>query len=176
MTKGELLQKQFLRYANTQDMLSKLQSREILLGYGNSELNCIDSIGRMKRPNVSAIAERMNMTRSAVSKIVRKLMGKGAVVSYQMPDNQKEIYYRLTSYGREIYKQHHIRHAAWAARDQAFFNAVDDATLSAALRFMNMYNVHLELKLTDTMAAAAPSDDCPGADGGGELREEELQS
>jgi len=152
MTKSELLQKQFLRYANTQDMLSKLHSREILLGYGNSELNCIDSIGHMKRPNVSTIAERMNMTRSAVSKIVRKLVGKGAVVSYQMPDNQKEIYYRLTPYGREVFKQHHIRHAAWGERDRAFFSTIDDATLNAVLHFMNVYNGYLELTLAETMS------------------------
>lgn len=109
MTKGELLQKQFLRYANTQDMLLKIHSGEILMGYGNSELNCLDCIGRLKHPNASVIAEKMGMTRSAISKILRKLLGKSAVVSYQLPGNQKEIYYKLTAYGREVYKQHAIR-------------------------------------------------------------------
>lgn len=156
MTKGELLQKQFLRYANTQDMLLKLHSGEILMGYGNSELNCLDCIGRLKHPNASAIAEKMGMTRSAISKILRKLLGKSAVVSYQLPGNQKEIYYKLTAYGREVYKQHAIRHGNWARRDIDFFNSLEEEKMTVILEFMNMYNGYLELKLTENMTIAGP--------------------
>ena len=56
MTKSELILEQFRRYANSADIMSKLHSREILSGYGNSELNCIDCIGRMKHPNAARIA------------------------------------------------------------------------------------------------------------------------
>ena len=85
MTKSELILEQFRRYANSADIMSKLHSREILRGYGNSELNCIDCIGRMKHPNAARIADEMDRTRSAVSKILRKLIAKDAAISYQLP-------------------------------------------------------------------------------------------
>ena len=112
MTKSELILEQFRRYANSADIMSKLHSREILSGYGNSELNCIDCIGRMKHPNAARIADEMDLTRSAVSKILRKLIAKDAAISYQLPGNQKEIYYKLTPYGRELFRPRHTGHCA----------------------------------------------------------------
>lgn len=157
MTKGELLIAQFQRHANAVDIISALHSQDIISGYTNSELNCIDCIGHMRRPNASRISAEMNMTRSAVSKILKKLVSKGAADSYQLPKNQKEIYYRLTPYGREIFKKHRLRHQKWENRDLEFFNTLDSATLDAALLFMNAYNGYLELKVAEyTSVDAAP--------------------
>ena len=156
MTKSELILEQFRRYANSADIMSKLHSREILSGYGNSELNCIDCIGRL--------------TRSAVSKILRKLIAKDAAISYQLPGNQKEIYYKLTPYGRELFRQHRLRHLNWEQRDREFFDSLDPAILDTALEFMNAYNGYLERKLAEEMAAGDPSEriadgDAPEDDG-----------
>lgn len=158
MTKGELLIAQFQRYANASDVLSKLHSQEILSGYTNSELNCIECIGHMRRPNASRVSAEMNMTRSAVSKILRKLLSKGVADSYQLPENQKEIYYRLTPYGKEIFKKHRIRHQKWENRDQEFFNTLDPATLDTVLYFMNVYNGYLEMKVAECASADIPSE------------------
>ncbi len=166
MTKGELLQKQFLRFANVQDILSKQIHRELLQGYGNSELNCIDCIGHSRHPNTSVIAQKMSFTRSAISKIMKKLIDKGVAVPYQIEGNQKEIYYRLTPYGREIFKQHALRHKSWEERNIFFFNSLDDPTLDTILQFMNAYNGYLELKLTESTAleSHAESDDPESTD------------
>lgn len=153
MTKSELLIAQFQRHANAVDIISSLHTQEIISGYTNSELNCIECIGHMRRPNASRISTEMNMTRSALSKILRKLLSKGAVDSYQLPENQKEIYYRLTPYGREIFKKHRLRHQKWEIRDLEFFNTLDSATLDAALLFMNAYNGYLELKVAEYTSA-----------------------
>jgi len=74
MTKGELLIAQFRRYANVSDVITKFHSQEILSGYTNSELNCIDCIGRMRRPNAVRISEEMGMTRSAISTLYGSLL------------------------------------------------------------------------------------------------------
>ncbi len=160
MTKSELILEQFRRYANSADIMSKLHSREILSGYGNSELNCIDCIGRMKHPNAARIADEMDLTRSAVSKILRKLIAK----------DQKEIYYKLTPYGRELFRQHRLRHLNWEQRDREFFDSLDPVILDTALEFMNAYNGYLERKLAEEMAAGDPSEriadgDAPEDDG-----------
>lgn len=106
MTKHQLLIQQFRRYANNVDLITRAHSTEMLNGYGNSELNCIDCIGRAKRPTASSISKEMDITRSGISKVLRRLVSKGAIQSYQLPSNQKEIYYCLTPYGQEIFKQH----------------------------------------------------------------------
>jgi len=152
LTKGNLILKQFVRMANLNDMLIKSRSREILVGYGNSDLNCIDCVGRLKRPNTTIISDDMKMTRGAISKIVRKLQDKGAIGAYQLPDNQKEVYFKLTPYGRQIYQQHRLRHMRWEKQDMDFFSTLDDETLDTVLRFMNLYNGHLEMKLADEFA------------------------
>jgi DNA-binding MarR family transcriptional regulator len=149
MTKGELLIAQFRRYANVADVITKFHSQEILSGYTNSELNCIDCIGHMRRPNAVRISEEMGMTRSAISKILRRLISKGAAESYQRPENQKEIYYKLTPYGREIFKKHRQRHQEWEDRDQDFFDSLEPGMLDAALLFMNSYNGYLEMKVAE---------------------------
>ena len=49
-----------------QDMLSKLTESQCLDEYGYSETHCIDNIGRLELPNVTKIAEQMQMTRGAL--------------------------------------------------------------------------------------------------------------
>ena len=158
MKKSKLLLEQFQRYANNADMMTRLHSTGALAGYGNSELNCLDCIGRMRRPNAARIAEDTDMTRSAISKILRKLMSKDTIISYQLPENQKEIYYRLTPLGREIFKAHRRRHQDWEERDRTFFESLPGETLDAALGFMNTYNGFLEVKLAEEMDAVSPGE------------------
>ena len=55
-----------------QDMLSKLTESQCLDEYGYSETHCIDNIGRLELPNVTKIAEQMQMTRGAISKMTKK--------------------------------------------------------------------------------------------------------
>ena len=156
--KSQLLLEQFQRHANNVDLMLKLHSTGALAGYGNSELNCLDCIGRMRQPNASRIAEATDMTRSAISKVLRRLMSKDTITSYQLPENQKEIYYRLTPLGREIFKAHRLRHQGWEERDRVFFDSLPPETLDAALEFMNRYNGFLERKLAEEMEAAQVGD------------------
>ena len=80
---------------------------------------------------------------------MRRLVSKGAIQSYQLPSNQKEIYYRLTPYGREIFKQHRLRHQDWEDRERMFFQSLNSDMLDMALQFMNIYNGYLEMKVAE---------------------------
>ena len=62
-----------------------------------------------------------------------------------------EIYYKRTPYGREIFRQHRTRHRYWELRDQSFFSTLDEETMDVVLRFMNLYNGYLDLKLANQM-------------------------
>ncbi len=99
MDRCELLLDLLLEYTNLAEINDDIHNVPDLTGYNNSELNCLDCIGRMKDPNVTSIAEAMNMTKGAISKIIRKLSDKGTLVDYQLDGNRQKVYYTLSDKG-----------------------------------------------------------------------------
>ena len=142
----ELLQL-VLEYSNLSEENDKMNTRESLSGYDNSELNCLDCVGRMGHPNVTAIAEEMRMTKGAVSKILRKLSDKKAVEAYQQEPNRQKIYYRLTAAGAALFDEHRDRHRRWEEREMAFFRSLPESEQTAAIRFFSGYNENLRSRL-----------------------------
>ena len=69
MDRSEELLQLVLEYTNLSDKTDKLHNRDSLSGYDNSELNCLDAIGCLEQPNVTALAGEMRMTKGAISKI-----------------------------------------------------------------------------------------------------------
>lgn len=140
----------FAEHLEKQDLLSRLTEAEILHGYGYSEIHCIAAIGELSRPNVTRIAERMKMTRGAVSKITRRLTAHGLSESYSLPENKKEVYFRLTPEGQSLYQEHKCRHSLWEQRDAAFFSRYTKAELEGIEAFMTSFNNYLETKIQET--------------------------
>lgn len=149
MSNSKSLITKFTELYEKQDMLTKLTSREFLHGYGYSEIHCIDWIGKLDNPNVTKLSSRLSMTRSAISKIIKKLVAKGAITSYKCKDNKKEIYYTLTDKGKLLFDEHHKRHCAWEERDKEFFEKLDDQDLETVNRFLTQFNKYLEEKITE---------------------------
>ena len=89
-----------------QDLLSKLTEKEFLHGHGYSEIHCIDAIGTLDKPNVTNIANRLNMTRGAISRMSKKLKAKELIESYFLENNKKEVYFRLTDKGEKLFNEH----------------------------------------------------------------------
>lgn len=143
MKKSESLINEFLQYQNINSTLDKQRTQKELTGYDHSELNCIQCIGTMEAPNVTAIAQQMRMTRGGISKIVQKLLEKGAIVSYRQPDNRQKVYYTLTDLGRVLFEEHEIRHRKWRQAEMDFYDSVDDDTLEIVTAFMKNLNHHL---------------------------------
>lgn len=87
-----------------------------------SEVRVIELIELSKEPmNVTKLAEKMNLTRGAISKITKKLIQNDCIEKYQMESNKKEIYYRLAANGYEIHKQHMNMHEKRLERDIHYF-------------------------------------------------------
>lgn len=147
MDRSEELLQLVLEYTNLSDETDKLHSRDNLSGYDNSELNCLDAIGRMEHPNVTALAEEMRMTKGAISKILRKLSDKGAVESYQLGANRQKVFYRLTDIGQVLFDAHRERHRGWEERELSFFRSLPEEELAAAIRFFSDYNTDLRARL-----------------------------
>ena len=139
----------FAEHLEKQDLLSRLTESEILHGCGYSEIHCIAAIEELDKPNVTRIANRMKMTRGAASKITRRLFAYGLAENYALPENKKEVYFRLTSGGKALYQEHARRHSLWEQRDAAFFSRYSEAELAEIQAFMTSFNNYLETKIQE---------------------------
>lgn len=75
-----------------------------------SEIHIVDLIGRNPKINVSEIAARLGVQKSAIPKVVRKLVDKGLVVRSVSPRNRKMIELELTALGWVAYQAHITYH------------------------------------------------------------------
>lgn len=105
-----------------------------------AEVHCIDRIGTVEWANVTKIANEMTMSRGAISKICKRLRNKGFIESYQRPDNNKEIYYRLTENGQHIFNEHKKLHHQVREEKLALINTYSEHEQSVILCFLNDIN------------------------------------
>ncbi|CEN93507.1 MarR family transcriptional regulator [Paraclostridium sordellii] len=124
--------------------LNKFKMEESLKEYKSSEVHCIEYIGSNVDTNVTKLSEYFYMTRGAMSKLTKKLIKKGVIESYQKPDNKKEIYFRLTEQGKEVYKIHEKLHKEFQDRDKAIFEQVTEEQFDSMLNFIEKYSSHLD--------------------------------
>ena len=124
--------------------LNKFKMEESLKEYKSSEVHCIEYIGSNVDTNVTKLSEYFYMTRGAMSKLTKKLIKKGVIESYQKPDNKKEIYFRLTEQGKEVYKTHEKLHKEFQERDKAIIEQVTEEQFDSMLNFIEKYSSHLD--------------------------------
>lgn len=74
------------------------------------EIHTIQAIGRFPGVNVTRLAERMGVTKGAVSQTISKLVKKGLVRKRQIFGNKKEVVLELTDMGWVGFKNHEKFH------------------------------------------------------------------
>lgn len=147
MNKEEQVLMSFRDLFNKMVWLNKFKMEDSLKGYKSSEVHCIEYIGRNVDSNVTKLAESFYMTRGAMSKITKKLLKKGIIESYQKPDNKKEIYFRLTEQGKEVYKIHEKLHKEFQDRDKVVFEQITEEQFDSMISFIEKYSKHLDTEI-----------------------------
>jgi DNA-binding MarR family transcriptional regulator len=127
--------------------LDSFKMKSKLKNYNPSEIHCIEHIGKYEDSNVTKLAEAFDMTRGAISKLSKKLIKKGLIESYQKSDNKKEVCFKLTKQGKEIYNIHEEMHREFKDRDQPFFEQVTEEQLDIIIDFAEKYNRHLDAEI-----------------------------
>ena len=122
----------------------KNHAEPVLYGYTITEMHCIECIGKIENPNVTKISQSLNITRGGVSKMIKKLINKGAIDTYTRDENKKEIYYILTNLGQEVFQAHEKIHQEWNDKDTEFFKQFDKNEIEFALNFLQKYSQHLK--------------------------------
>ena len=147
MNKEEQVIMGFRDLFNKMVWLNKFKMEDSLKSYKSSEVHCIEYIGRNVDSNVTKLAESFYMTRGAMSKITKKLLKKGIIESYQKPDNKKEIYFRLTEQGKEVYKIHEKLHKEFQDRDKVVFEQITEEQFDSMISFIEKYSKHLDSEI-----------------------------
>lgn len=120
---------------------------DILVDYTYTEMHCIDCIGKIENPNVTKIALAMNLTKAAISKSIKKLIKKEAIEVYKAPENKKEIYYKLTETGQEVFNKHLSMHKNWCTKDEEFFKQFKADDLERFYNILSKYTKTLQIRL-----------------------------
>src|SRR5271169_124611 len=81
-----------------------------------SEVHTLMAIGKNPGSNVTDLAGHFDISKSAVSQMVNKLSQKKLVEKYRNPDNDKEVFLRLSSRGRIAFLGHEQFHLKSHAR------------------------------------------------------------
>jgi DNA-binding MarR family transcriptional regulator len=91
-----------------------IEKEPIDIGHGillhASEVHLIDLVGRFPQENITEIASRLGITKSAVSQTAKKLEEKGYLQRVAEEGNKKTVRLQLTEHGREAFEWHRTYH------------------------------------------------------------------
>lgn len=134
----------FKNIYDRQDQLAQATNYQLFKDYSNSEVHLIDLIGRLDQVNGVVLAQELGLTRGAISKISKKLSDKNLIEAYQLEGNKKEVYYRLTDQGLQVFKDHDQAHKAWEDRELNFFRGLDPDKKDLIEEFLEDYQAYLD--------------------------------
>jgi DNA-binding MarR family transcriptional regulator len=112
-----------------------------------TDIHVIDCIGRYEPINSTSIAERMELSKAAITKIGSRLLADGLVERTQMNDNKKEVYFLLTRQGRILFDLHEKLHDIEAERAFRFLGKYPTEELQIIQRFLQDVNIEMEARL-----------------------------
>lgn len=140
-----LIYDQLLHFSHLHEQRLELELKEIkklvqlhqLKGIpGNlSTIHVLDCIGNHEPVNHSAIAEKLKLSKASITKISKKLLALGLINRFQLNDNRKEVYFRLTHQGKRLYEMHRALHEAEEQRFIRFLDSYSDSELQTILKF-----------------------------------------
>ena len=107
-------------------------------------VNAIQCIGRHEPINGTTIAEKIGLSRAGVTKIGTRLVREGLVKRERMRHNRKEIYYRLTPAGREVFDTHCELHEREEERFRTFLGGYSGEQLTFVGEFLRHAGAEFE--------------------------------
>lgn len=124
------------------EVFQELHSRKNYKDLSFSEVHCIEKIEDLSVPNITMISKAMNMTKGGITKITTKLQKKGYIEKYRLEGNKKEVHFKLTPFGRELYITHEELHRKARKDEERFFSTFsegDQRVIADFLERMNNY-------------------------------------
>lgn len=104
----------------------------------HSEVHLLDAINLHDGENERELAARLGVTKGAVGQVAKKLVSKGLAESYQLPDNKKEIYFRLTDLGRKAVTGHQRHHERINTSLFAYIDSLEEKDVQTIMEFLDV--------------------------------------
>lgn len=73
-------------------------------------LHVLDAIGRLEPVNGITISKQFGFPKGSVSKVTRRLVAQKLIRTETLPNNKKEILFRMTPLGEELFQLHQALH------------------------------------------------------------------
>jgi DNA-binding MarR family transcriptional regulator len=104
-----------------------------------AEIQLIMVIKANEGVNAGTLAHIMKVTSGAVSQIAGKLLKKGLIESYRLPENRKEVFFRLTENGKKVFRAHqkHINKTGAAFMD--FIDGLNQKETQTICSFLDIW-------------------------------------
>lgn len=96
------------------------EAKVLLLDMTVGMLHVLDAIGRLEPVNGITISKQFGIPKGSVSKVTRKLAAKNLIVTEALPNNKKEILFRMTPLGKVIFDAHRQMHEEMERRMSRF--------------------------------------------------------
>jgi DNA-binding MarR family transcriptional regulator len=117
----------------------KKVARDYGIGFplNHAEVHLLDTINRHQGENTSQLAQRNGITKGAVAQITKKLLEKGLITAFQMPENRKEVYFELTKLGKKAVSGHERHHRRLNAGLSKYFETLSDKDMQTISTFLD---------------------------------------
>jgi DNA-binding MarR family transcriptional regulator len=138
-TKDILNEKLYKIVSIVQDEMKTARDYGIGFKMHHSEVHLLETIYNHEGANASELSKILCLTNGAISQVAKKLINKALIVNYQMPNNKKEVYFRLTDLGLKTLEGHRKHHAKINADFFDFVaNRATERDIQAIMEFMDM--------------------------------------
>ncbi|ANY68353.1 transcriptional regulator [Paenibacillus sp. BIHB 4019] len=127
---------QFEQNEGSQFLKELRNSLELDTQINMTEIHTISCIGQHEPLNLTTIADKMALSKGNVSKVTTRLLKNGWVRRTQLNDNKKEVFFRLTTPGKQLYAIHEEIHDKAQAQFMGILHAYSEAELEVVKRFL----------------------------------------
>ncbi|WP_223920794.1 MarR family transcriptional regulator [Geobacter sp. AOG2] len=102
-----------------------------------TQLHTIAIIKKKNKVNNALLTNSLNISRAAVTKIIKKLLSEKIIDEIMLADNKKEKYYTLTESGAELALAHEQVHGQIVKKYINVFKKFSGEELKSITRFLN---------------------------------------
>lgn len=133
-------------YFKSMEMFKVLESTPRDFGSGDllykSEVHTLSSIGRNPGINLTSLSIEMNVSKSAISKFVGKLLDKNLIEKTIEEYNKKEVAFNLTPKGQTVFQGHEaFRKSNFSGIDELLANLKEEERIFLTKFFKDLNNV-----------------------------------
>lgn len=102
-----------------------------------SEVHLIAAIFNHGDANASELSRVLDITNGAITQVADKLSCKGLIERYKVKGNKKEVYFRLTEQGEQVYWEHEEHHNKMNAKVMNYIGALSANETKLIITFLD---------------------------------------